>query len=54
MLIIILALKLLVNKGFGVSYLYGKTYFWDPFDDSRVLHDPNATDKGLRRPLEVA
>ena len=27
---------------------------WHPFDDSRVLNYPNATEKGLRRPLEVA
>ena len=39
-----------VYKGFGVSYSYWKTYFWNPFDDSRGLHDPNAKQMGLWRP----
>ena len=34
-----------VYKGFGVSYSYWKTYFWNPFDDSSGLHDSNATEK---------
>ena len=39
-----------VNKGLGAW----ENLFWHPFDDSRGLHDPNATGGGLRRPLEVA
>ena len=27
---------------------------WHPFDDSWGLHDPNTTERGLRRPLKVA
>ena len=27
---------------------------WHPFDDSRVLNDPNASGRGLWRPPEVA
>ena len=27
---------------------------WHPFDDSRVLNDPCASERGLQRPLEVA
>ena len=25
---------------------------WHPFDDSRVLNDPNASERGLQKPLE--
>ena len=40
-------------KVLGFHTRMGKL-FWNPFDDSKVLHDPNDTDKGLCRPLEVA
>ena len=46
--IIYIALKW-VYKGLGAW----ENLFWHPFDDSRGLHDPNATGGGLRRPLEV-
>ena len=39
-----------VYKGLGAW----ENLFWHSFDDSRGLHDPNATERGLRRPLEVA
>ena len=47
--IIYIALKW-VYKGLGAW----ENLFWNSFDDSRGLHDPNATGGGLRRPLEVA
>ena len=40
----------LVYKGLGACW----NVFWYHFDDSIGLHDPNATERGLRRPREVA
>ena len=31
-----------------------KSLLWYPFDDSRGLHDPKATERGLQRPRDVA